>query len=76
MEDKIIRGAGPTAVKSKLGYLLSGPIKQNDRQMPRIGMHNILLLHKPEEFNLEELWSLESIIGVKRDDTEIEAVHY
>ena len=26
IEDVIIRGDGPTAVKSKLGYLLSGPL--------------------------------------------------
>ena len=26
VEDKIIRGAGPTAAKSKIGYLFSGPI--------------------------------------------------
>ena len=36
-------------------------------------MYNILLLHKPEEFNLEKFWSLENI-GVKRDGIEIEAV--
>ncbi|XP_071177507.1 uncharacterized protein [Mytilus edulis] len=28
VEDDIIRGEGPTAVKSKLGYLLSGPLKR------------------------------------------------
>ncbi|XP_071176443.1 uncharacterized protein [Mytilus edulis] len=30
VEDDIIRGEGPTAVKSKLGYLLSGPLKRTN----------------------------------------------
>ena len=29
IEDEIIRGNGPTAVKSKLGYLLSGPFNSS-----------------------------------------------
>ena len=32
IEDKVIRGNGPTAVQSKIGYLLSGPINRNINQ--------------------------------------------
>jgi len=27
VEDEVIRGNGPTAIKSKVGYLLSGPVR-------------------------------------------------
>ena len=32
--DKVIRGNGPTAMESKLGYLISGPITQIDLKLP------------------------------------------
>ncbi|XP_070556469.1 uncharacterized protein [Ptychodera flava] len=34
VEDRVIRGSGPTAVSSKFGYLLSGPITQERRPKP------------------------------------------
>lgn len=63
VEDTIIRGQGPTAVASKLGYLLSGPL-QTPSVKPSDTVVN--LLHtlsstKNEEFDLEQFWSLESM---------------
>jgi len=37
VEDHVIRGNGPTAVGSKLGYLLSGPLETTTQKM--IGSH-------------------------------------
>ncbi|XP_052087852.1 uncharacterized protein LOC127724889 [Mytilus californianus] len=49
VEDKIIRGPGPTAVESKLGYLLSGPMK--DSAGPTSSA--FMIQHKTEEVDLE-----------------------
>ncbi|XP_071127724.1 uncharacterized protein [Mytilus edulis] len=75
VEDTILRGNGPTAVKSKLGYLLSGPIPTSYRQQSNVGMYNILTSHKPEELNLERFWELESL-GVDSNTTDVETVDY
>lgn len=60
VEDNVIRGIGPTAVKPKLGYLLSGPVVNLTRpnRPNNVGMFNILTAHKPEEFDLERFWKL------------------
>ena len=41
IQDEIIRGEGPTAVKSKLGYLISGPLEvsRNQRKIDTAMMH-------------------------------------
>ena len=61
MQDKIIRGdGGPTAVQSRLGYLLSGPLKS---KCVRNDVASILHLTAStnEEFHLQKFWSLESM---------------
>ncbi|KAL5007291.1 hypothetical protein ScPMuIL_016097 [Solemya velum] len=60
--DKVIRGDGPTAVLSKLGYLLSGPIHSggsgpNTESL----MMNTLADHKLEECDFERFWNIESL---------------
>ncbi|VDI29119.1 Hypothetical predicted protein, partial [Mytilus galloprovincialis] len=75
IEDTVIRGKGPTAVKSKLGYLLSGPTSPDmNRKSGAVGMFNILTNHKPEEFNLEAFWKLESlgVVDVEPEDENID----
>lgn len=63
VENEIIRGNGPTAVKSKLGYLLSGPTFNQNVSTTCISttMMNVLIQHKQEEVDLEKFWNLESI---------------
>ncbi|XP_065911194.1 uncharacterized protein [Dysidea avara] len=58
--DKIIRGSGPTAVESKLGYLLSGPTHQGH---PYSMATNVSMIATPTQgdFDLERFWTLESI---------------
>ena len=59
--DDVVRGDGPTAVESKLGYLLSGPAPSTTGQF-LISTNSILMLTTtPSEFNLERFWELESI---------------
>ena len=55
VEDKIIRGEGPTAQQSKLGFLLSGPMS-----LPTPQLHaTTMTVATSEEPNLERFWSVE-----------------
>ncbi|XP_052699402.1 uncharacterized protein LOC128176925 [Crassostrea angulata] len=66
--DRIIRGNGPTAVESKVGYLISGPIHSSGKQ--HSGMFHILADHKVEEVDLEKFWKIESM-GIDDHSEEI-----
>lgn len=59
VEDRVIRGDGPTAVKSKLGYLLSGPMPANCSQTTHHIM-NVLTCRQPDVHALERFWEIES----------------
>ena len=62
VEDHTIRGDGPTAMQSKLGYLLSGPVSSIAiTSEATTNMFFVMTSHKEEEFNLEKFWQLESI---------------
>ena len=66
--DNVVRGDGPTAVSSRLGYLLSGPLPRNVNP-PRPNDSKVLLIMtntKQEEYELQKYWDLESI-GIKDD---------
>ncbi|XP_064629239.1 uncharacterized protein LOC135488534 [Lineus longissimus] len=67
--DHVIRGPGPTAVQSKLGYLLSGPIYKESHESNTTILHiatNIL----DEKTKLQEYWDLETI-GIKDDPSDL-----
>ncbi|XP_063447872.1 uncharacterized protein LOC134727420 [Mytilus trossulus] len=69
VEDEIIRGNGPTAVKSKIGYLLSGPVlTKNGSSSKQSAMLNILTDHRAVVCDLEKFWNLEAL-GVSGSDT-------
>ena len=57
IENHIIRGNGPTAMKSKIGYLLSGP-------MPFTSDPSTTILHtkvlETTEYDLQKFWRIES----------------
>ena len=61
VEDNVIRGDGPTAVQSKLGYLLSGPVAGYNQKSHTPLMMNILASHTQEEVDLEKFWKAESL---------------
>ena len=63
VEDHVIRGRGPTAVASKLSYLLSGPL-QTSSSLPSNTVVNPLQTissTKEDELDLEKFWSLEAM---------------
>ncbi|XP_071132834.1 uncharacterized protein [Mytilus edulis] len=62
IEDKVVRGNGPIAVKSKLGYLLSGPLhSEKSKHSTTSSIFNVLISRKTEEHDLEAFWKLEAI---------------
>ena len=61
VQDTIVRGDGPTAQESKLGYLLSGPLPYSFSQTATSILLQIASTVTPEEPNLEKFWSIESV---------------
>ena len=61
--DTVIRGQGPTAVESKIGYLISGPLQTNcvNRTDTAVNLLQTLSSTTAAERDLEHFWSLESI---------------
>ncbi|XP_060596649.1 uncharacterized protein LOC132750656 [Ruditapes philippinarum] len=58
--DRIIRGDGPTAVQSKIGFLLSGPLPVTSSSTATNYIMNIIT-SAPDYDDLERFWKLESI---------------
>ena len=56
VQDQVIRGNGPTAVKSRLGYLLSGPLSQSLTAVNVIHVNFTAL----DDQNLKAFWNAES----------------
>lgn len=63
VEDHVIRGPGPTAVASKLGYLLSGPLRTSSgtSSINVVNLLQTISSTKGDEFDLEKFWSLEAM---------------
>ena len=61
VQDTIVRGDGPTAQESKLGYLLSGPLPYSFSQTATSILLQMASTVTPEEPNLEKFWSIESV---------------
>ena len=57
--DHIIRGDGPTAMSSKLGYLLSGPVLLPCPPSAAVNILHVAAEHEQEEQNLLKLWQVE-----------------
>ncbi|XP_045209140.2 uncharacterized protein LOC123561052 [Mercenaria mercenaria] len=56
MQDEVIRGNGPTAIQSKIGYLLVGPISKNTTRNTihiNISMMNVVTTHVREKVDPE-----------------------
>ena len=68
VEDHIVKGNGPTAMGSKLGYLLSRPMGE---ATPRNTTANIL--HKATQptpdLDLQRFWTVESLGILPKDDS-------
>ena len=66
--DKVVHGRGPTAVESKLGYLLSGPSQQKYLHSMATNV-SVIVTPTQSRFDLECFWTLESIGVSQGDDT-------
>ena len=58
VEDHVVRGNGPTAVASKLGYLLSGPLETSNQCQTVASTLHVATQQTP---NLEKFWSVEAV---------------
>ena len=57
VEDQVIRGEGPTAVASKLGYLLSGPLHGTSSAAT---LFRVSAQAPAEAISIEQFWNIES----------------
>ena len=56
VQDKIIRGNGPTAVEPKIGYLLSGPLSPSDTKASISMFHaSVMQCNEPKFWDTEQL---------------------
>lgn len=60
VEDQVIRGKGPTAVASKLGYLLSGSLSRAYSQTSTASFFHVSVQSSVETTSLEQFWNLVS----------------
>ncbi|XP_053373003.1 uncharacterized protein LOC128546473 [Mercenaria mercenaria] len=74
VQDRVFRGNGPTAVQSRIGYLLSGPLPVSTyKQLPvsvqgRPTHHMLNVLKSPTDpCDLERFWRLESL-GISENE--------
>lgn len=62
VQDHVIRGNGPTAVASKIGYLLSGPITKNEKKSSTSSvLLNVISPQHAEESDIEMFWNQEPL---------------
>ena len=74
VENHTVRGKGPTAVQSKLGYLLSGPlIGTTSTCLATTSMLHVTLSHKEEEYDQEEIWEIENVRAEGKQKPEVTA---
>ena len=65
VQNHVVRGNRPTAMKSKIGYLLSRPIPGNSKQTQNTMLN--VLTSSPDVADLEQFWKLESL-GILHDE--------
>ena len=68
VEDHIIKGNGPTAMGSKLGYFLSGPMGTTTQENTTANILHVATTPIPDP-DLQRFWSVESLGTVPKDDT-------
>ena len=68
VEDHVIRGNGPTAVGSKLGYLLSGPLDTSAQGKTITNIFHISA-QSVSAPDLEQFWNVESVGITSKDES-------
>ncbi len=75
-DDAPIRGEGPTAIRSRLGYLVSGPLQTvRVERHNQINSLNVTILEE-EEDAISRLWTLESVAVYPHTEKAKEVDHY
>ena len=71
VQDHVVRGKGPTAVQSKRGYLLSGPLPSR-AQITLISLFHVATTSNNRVCNLEKFWQVESsgVTTLAKGDTD------
>ena len=72
MEDEVITGNGPTAVGSKLGYLLSGPLTPK-YTVGTINSLHVAAQHDAGDHQLDKFWNIEATGVTPTQDYNIDA---
>jgi hypothetical protein len=67
VQDRVIRGNGQTAVQSKIGFLLSGPLPVGSHIPTTTSRILLVMTSPPETSEIERFWKLESL-GINPDD--------
>ena len=68
VEDHVIRGNGPTAVGSKLGYLFSGPLDTPTQGKVYTNIYHVAAQPTPTP-DLEQFWNVESAGITPKDES-------
>lgn len=68
--DGVIRGNGPTAVSSRIGYFLSGPLPVCNSQAQST-VTDVIATHVAESTDLTQFWEIESL-GISANENENE----
>ena len=68
VEDHIIKGNGPTAMGSKLGYLLSGPLGEATPRNTTANILHVATQPTPDP-DLQRFWTVESLGILPKDDS-------
>jgi hypothetical protein len=65
VEDEIVRGPGPTAAKSRIGYLLSGPTTGSAVATTSLNatILKVIVSNEHESKALERFWNVANLLG-------------
>ena len=75
VQDHIVRGDGPTAQKSRLGYLLSGPLPCLSNQVSSLMLQINTTISQSQDPDLQCFWSVETIATNADDQHDTEFLH-
>jgi len=73
VEDHIVRGKGPTAMQSKLGYLLSGPITVSDTGDVAASVLHVATQYTPDNA-LERFWNIKTLGITQQEDNPTKSI--
>ena len=73
--DEVVRGDGPTAVSSRIGYFLSGPLSQSSGNSFSSNIMEVIASHVADTTDLSQFWEIESM-GISSKESDSNANEY